>query len=149
MRAVVQRVHDASVVVDGAIASSMQGGLLVYLGVSKSDSPADVEFLANKVRHLRVFPDGDGALNRDVGESGGDVMVVSAFTTQGDARKGRRPSFVEAAAPELARQLYEDFCQALGGYGLSVHQGRFREHMDVTSTNDGPICILLDSQKTF
>jgi D-tyrosyl-tRNA(Tyr) deacylase len=149
MRAVVQRVHDAGVVVDGATASSMQGGLLVYLGVSISDTPADVEFMANKIRHLRVFPDEGGALNRDVKETGGAVMAVSAFTTQGDARKGRRPSFVAAADPELARQFYESFCKTLGQFGLDVHQGRFREHMDVVSTNDGPICILLDSHKTF
>ncbi len=149
MRAVVQRVHDTSVVVDGAVVSSMQAGLLVYLGVSKSDMPKDVEFLANKVRHLRIFPDGSDALNRDVLEAGGEVLVVSAFTTQGDARKGRRPSFIEAASPELARELYESFCKVLGGLGLTVHQGRFREHMDVKSTNDGPICMLLDSHKTF
>lgn len=149
MRAVVQRVHEASVVVDDATVSSMHAGLLVYLGVSKSDTAADVEFLANKVRHLRVFPDDAGALNRDVAESGGDVMVVSAFTTQGDARKGRRPSFVEAASPDLARELYESFCHVLGQSGVMVHQGRFREHMDVSSVNDGPICILLDSHKTF
>lgn len=149
MRAVVQRVHEASVVVDDETVSSMGGGLLVYLGVSKSDTSADIEFLAKKVRHLRVFPDDDGALNRDVAESGGDVLVVSAFTTQGDARKGRRPSFVEAASPDLARELYESFCDALSQFGLTVHKGRFREHMDVTSVNDGPICILLDSHKTF
>ncbi len=149
MRAVVQRVHDASVVVDDQTVSSMGPGLLVYLGVSKSDTSADVEFLANKIRHIRIFPDENDALNRDVAEANGDVMVVSAFTTQGDGRKGRRPSFIEAASPELARELYQAFCTRLEGLGLTIHRGRFREHMDVCSTNDGPICILLDSHKTF
>ncbi len=149
MRAVVQRVHDASVVVDDATVSSMKSGLLVYLGVSKQDTATDVEYLAKKVAHLRVFPDEDGALNRDVQQAKGEVMVVSAFTTQADARKGRRPSFVEAAEPELAKGLYEAFCEGLREIGMTVHMGRFREHMDVSSTNDGPICVLVDSKKAF
>ncbi|NOX58529.1 MAG: D-tyrosyl-tRNA(Tyr) deacylase [Planctomycetes bacterium] len=149
MRAVVQRVHEAKVVVGDSTVSSMQTGLLIYLGISKQDTAEDVTYMAKKIRHLRVFSDDKGKPNRDVKEANGDIMVVSAFTTQADARKGRRPSLAEAAEPEIAKQFYEHFCDVLGELGVTVHTGKFREHMDVVSSNDGPICILIDSKKAF
>ncbi len=149
MRAVVQRVHEASVVVDAETVGKIDAGLLVYLGVEPDDGDDEVRYLAEKVRNLRIFPDDHKPLNRDVGETNGSVLVVSAFSTVGDARKGRRPSFDKAAGPDLAEQLYERFCDTLAGLGVGVERGRFRQHMDVRSVNDGPICMLLDSRKVF
>jgi D-tyrosyl-tRNA(Tyr) deacylase len=149
MRAVVQRVCDASVLVEGEAVGVAKSGLLVYLGVATDDTMDDAAYLAEKVRYLRCFPDEAKPLNRDVVEAGGTVLVVSAFTTMADARKGRRPAFTAAAEPELAERLYLAFCQELAALGVGVEKGRFRAHMDVVSTNDGPICILLDSRKLF
>lgn len=149
MRAVVQRVHSASVVVNDHTVGKIETGLLVYLGVAPDDTDTDVAYLAEKVRYLRIFPDNHKPLNRDVAEAGGGVLVISAFSTVGDARKGRRPSFDKAAGPELAEPLYEQFCAKLSELGVQVERGRFREHMDVSSVNDGPICMLLDSRKLF
>ena len=149
MRAVVQRVHQASVSVDGETVASIDGGLLVYLGVGTDDDVSDSAYLADKIRHLRIFPDDDKPMNRNVLEAGGQVIAVSAFTTQADARKGRRPALAHAAEPQKARELYETFCNVLIASGVQTQQGRFREHMDVVSTNDGPICILLDSKRLF
>ncbi|MCB9849667.1 MAG: D-tyrosyl-tRNA(Tyr) deacylase [Phycisphaerales bacterium] len=149
MRAVIQRVHSASVVVDGETIAQIDAGLLVYVGVAAKDIESDAAWLAEKVRYLRVFPDDGKPLNRDVAEAGGTVLAVSAFTTQADARKGRRPGLSYAAGPEEAEQLYESFCAALRSLGVSVQQGRFRAHMDVYSVNDGPICVLVDSTKLF
>ena len=149
MRAVVQRVSSASVTAGDDYEASIGTGLLVYLGVSTEDTEADARAMADKVRHLRIFDDDAGQLNRDVVQAGGSVLVVSAFTTLGDARKGRRPSYVAAAKPEQANELYTRFCDALESGGLVVRRGVFRAYMQVTSTNDGPVCILLDSTKAF
>ena len=149
MRAVVQRVHEASVVVDGATVGRISAGLLVYVGVATDDSAEDAAWLADKVRYLRVLPDDAKPLNRDVVEAGGAVLAVSAFTTLADARKGRRPALVAAASPEQALALFETFRDRLAGAGVRVAEGRFRAHMDVASVNDGPICVLLDSRRQF
>lgn len=149
MRAVVQRVADAEVVVDGEVVGQIDGGLLLYVGAAPDDGPADVTWLAEKIAGLRVFPDADGKINLDVSQAGGRVLAVPAFTTQADARKGRRPSFDRAAPPDVAQPLYEAFCDALTAAGVGVDRGVFRAHMHVRSTNDGPICILLDSKRAF
>lgn len=149
MRATAQRVLSAAVSAGDDYRSEIGAGLLVYLGVASDDTEADVSFLADKVRHLRIFDDEAGQLNRSVADVGGSVMVVSAFTLQGDARKGRRPAYTAAAPPELAKQLYESFCTALAVSGLDVQRGVFRAYMRVESVNDGPVCVLLDSKKVF
>lgn len=149
MRAVVQRVSRAAVVVDGETVGAIEHGLLVYLGVARDDAAVDVAWLAEKVAGLRVFPDEDDKLNRDVRDVGGGVLVVSAFTTQADARKGRRPSFDQAAPPDEANALYEAFCAALASHGVAPQRGRFRATMSVESVNAGPVCILLDSKRVF
>ncbi len=149
MRAVVQRVTRASVTVGEETASSIESGLLVYVAVAPDDQEADARYLADKVRHIRVFADEKGLMNRDVMQAGGAVLAVSAFTVHCDARKGRRPSFDTSAGPELANELYEAFCRLLGETGVTVKKGVFREHMHVESVNDGPICVLLDSRRLF
>lgn len=149
MRAVVQRVSKAGVTVDGVERSSIERGLLVYLGVDRDDTESDIDYLVDKVRHLRIFMDTEGKMNLDVGQSGGSVLIVSAFTVSADARRGRRPSFDSAAAPEQALALYEQFCNVMAQTGLVVQRGFFREHMMVSSVNDGPICILLESRRLF
>ncbi len=149
MRAVVQRVRSAEVHIESDLHAQVGQGLLVYLGVGKDDAEEDSAYLADKVRHLRIFPDGEGKMNLDVGQAGGEVLVVSAFTTQGDARKGRRPSFDPAARPEQAEPLVERFCRLLQDADLTVHIGVFGAYMNVISDNDGPICVLLDSKRTF
>ena len=149
MRAVVQRVSEASVEVTEGVSGAIGHGLLVYVGVQCDDGEADVAYVADKVRHMRVFPDDQGRMNRDVIQAGGEVLVVSAFTVQADARRGRRPSFDAAAAPEHALSLYEQVCEALSRTGVRVARGVFRAVMDVRSINAGPICILLDSRRGF
>ncbi len=149
MRAVVQRVSKAGVTVDGVERSTIERGLLVYLGVDRDDTESDIDYLVDKVRHLRIFMDAEGKMNLDVGQSGGSVLIVSAFTVSADARRGRRPSFDSAAAPEQALALYEQFCNVMVQTGLVVQRGFFREHMMVSSVNDGPICILLESRRLF
>jgi D-tyrosyl-tRNA(Tyr) deacylase len=149
MRAVVQRVARAEVRVDGRVTGSVAKGLCVLLGVGREDGEEDARFLADKVAGLRVFEDPAGKMNLAVGEVGGGVLVVSQFTLLGDARKGNRPSFTEAAAPEAANALYERFCALLAGKGLPVGTGVFRAHMDVELVNDGPVTILLDSRRLF
>lgn len=149
MRAAVQRVHEANVTVDGQVVGSVSQGLLVYAGVAVNDTEADARYIAEKVAGLRIFNDPDGRMNLNVSEVGGGVLVISAFTLQADARKGRRPSFDAAAGPELALNLYERLCELLVGMGLAVAKGVFRAHMEVNSINDGPICVLLDSKRTF
>ena len=149
MRAVVQRVLESSVTVGEGVASSIGRGLLVYLGVAPEDGEPDCRYLADKVRHLRVFPDSHRLMNLDVVQVSGEVLVVSAFTVQCDARRGRRPSFDTAADPEQAEELYESFCRLLEETGVPVKRGAFREYMKVESTNDGPICVLLDSRRLF
>ena len=149
MRAAVQRVSEADVTVDSRVVGAIGPGLLVYVGVAADDGPEDVAYVADKVAALRIFNDAAGKMNLDVREKTGDVLVISAFALQADARKGRRPSFDAAAEPALANRLYEDFCAALIERGLHVEQGIFRAPMKVRSINDGPICVLLDSKKMF
>ena len=149
MRAVVQRVAEAAVRVEGATVGQIGHGLLVLLGVGQGDTQADGDLLADKVLHLRIFADEAGHMNRSVRETGGEVLVVSQFTLYGDARKGRRPSFIDAAAPEEANRLYGLFVARLRASGLRVEEGVFRAMMDVSLVNHGPVTILLDSRKTF
>ena len=149
MRAVIQRVTRASVTVDGRVTGAIDRGLLVLVGVAIHDGPADVEYTATKIRDLRIFPDEAGKMNRDVVQAGGAVLLVSQFTLLADVRGGRRPSFIDAAPPELARALYEDLAAALRARGLGVETGEFRAHMDVALVNDGPVTILVDSTRAF
>ena len=152
MRAVVQRVSSASVVVGSRTVGQIGAGLMVLVGVERDDGPADVSYLAAKVRDLRIFEDpGDSTrhLNRSVRDAGGSVLVVSQFTLAGDCRKGRRPSFDEAAPPAVARALYEDVVRQLRSAGLTVATGEFQAMMQVSLVNDGPVTLLLDSRKRF
>lgn len=149
MRAVVQRVKEASVEVDGRTCSAIDAGLLIYLGIAPDDTQVDVDYLSEKVAHLRIFPDDQSHMNRDVGQVRGGMLVVSAFTVQADARRGRRPSFDLAAPQAIALPLYEKFCETLSAMGLHVKRGAFGEQMEVHSINDGPISILLDSRRVF
>jgi D-aminoacyl-tRNA deacylase len=149
MRAVVQRVSRARVSVDGEMVGEIGVGLLVLLGVSQRDINADAEYLAAKVAKLRVFEDADGKMNRSVAEIGGAVLAVSQFTLYGDARGGNRPSFIAAARPEQARSLYEHFVARVRELGLKCETGKFQEMMAVELVNDGPVTILLDSEKLF
>jgi len=149
VRAVVQRVQSASVVVDGVVVGAIERGLLVYLGAEKDDVDADLEYLVGKIAHLRIFTGDDGKMTHAVADIAGSVLVVSQFTLFGDVRRGRRPSFDDAAPPEDAERLYEDACARLRALGLPVQTGRFRAHMLVRSEGDGPVTILLDSRKRF
>lgn len=149
MRAVVQRVSSARVVCDAEVAGEIGSGLLVYLGIGADDTDKHVSYMVNKIRHLRVFEDDQGKMNLDVLQVGGGCLVVSAFSTLGDARKGHRPAYVAAAAPERANELYCAVCDQLAESGVPVATGRFRQTMSVDSVNAGPICILIDSDKVF
>lgn len=149
MRAVIQRVIRARVSVNEAIAGEIGIGLLVLLGVGRDDSEADAIYLAEKISGLRVFEDEHGKMNRSVQDVGGDVLAVSQFTLYGDVRRGKRPSFEGAAAPEKARQLYEFFLEQLRAAGLRCKTGRFQEMMQVELVNVGPVTILVDSAKEF
>ena len=149
MRAVVQRVKSASVTVGGRLVGAIDHGLLVLLGVGNGDLPEDVQYIATKIRDLRVFPDDAGRMNRSVVETGGAILVVSQFTLQADCRKGRRPSFDHAAPPGAAETLYLDVVGALRESGLRVETGVFQADMDVALVNDGPVTLLLDSRRTF
>ena len=149
MRAVVQRVKKARVEVDGKVRGEIGPGLLVFLGVGGEDTEKDCEYVANKTAHLRVFPDDRGMMNRSVVDVGGEVLVISQFTLWGDCRKGRRPSFVRAAPPEAARPLYEQVASLLKGMGVGVATGAFQEMMDVHLVNDGPVTLLIDTEKEF
>ena len=149
MRAVVQRVARASVGVEGRVVAEIGAGLLVLLGVARGDTEADAVQLAQRIAHLRVFPDGAGQMNLSLKETGGALLVVSQFTLLGDCRRGRRPSYVEAAPPEEAVRLYDHFVFLARQDGLPVEQGVFRAMMDVELVNRGPVTLLLDSRKEF
>ncbi len=149
MRAVVQRVSRAQVLVDGEIVGKIDRGLLVLLGVGIDDKESDADYLADKITGLRIFEDDDGKMNLSVADVHGAVLAVSQFTLYGDARKGKRPSFDAAARPERARELYEHFVNAIRKAGLPCETGRFQEDMKVELVNDGPVTILLDSGKEF
>jgi D-aminoacyl-tRNA deacylase len=145
MRAVVQRVRSARVLVSDEEVGVIGQGLLVLLGVAPTDTPAQVQWLADKVVGLRIFADADGKMNRGVAEIGGGVLVVSQFTLYGDCRKGRRPSFIGAAAPEIAEPLYEAFLNGIRAFGVSVAAGRFGAMMQVELVNDGPVTLIIDA----
>lgn len=149
MRAVLQRVSRASVAVEGSVISEIGLGLLVLLGVSAGDAETDADYLAEKVVGLRVFEDEDGKMNRSVADAGGALLVVSQFTLYGDVRRGKRPSFDEAARPEPARELYEYFVAQIRKSGLRCEIGQFQAMMSVSLVNEGPVTILLDSSKLF
>ena len=149
MRAVVRRVSRAKVTVNEWIAGEIGMGLLVLLGVGHPDTEAEVNYLADKVAGLRIFEDEDGKMNRSVRDAGGSVLVISQFTLYGDVRRGKRPSFDDAAPPDHARRLYELFVEQIRAAGLRCETGRFQEMMQVELVNEGPVTILLDSGKVF
>ena len=149
MRAVVQRVSEAWVTVDGAITGQIGRGFLVLLGIAGDDTEQDVVWIAEKIAGLRVFEDSEGRMNLGLAEVAGAVLLVSQFTLYGDCRKGRRPSFVAAARPEVAIPLYQSVIAELRGHGLPVETGKFQAHMDVRLLNDGPVTLLLDSRRQF
>ena len=149
MRVVIQRVGRARVLVGDQMVGEIGPGLLALVGVGPADGPSDVEYIASKLRDVRIFEDEHGKMNRSVVDVGGALLLVSQFTLYGDVRKGRRPSFDRAAAPVLARQLYEDLVRTLRDQGLRVETGAFQAHMQVDLINDGPVTILLDSERTF
>jgi D-tyrosyl-tRNA(Tyr) deacylase len=149
MRAVVQRVTRARVTINNEVTGEIEKGLLVLLGVSDHDSEADADYLAAKIAKLRIFDDPAGKMNLAITDVGGAVLAVSQFTLYGDARGQNRPSYIHAARPELARPLYEYFVQQIRSLGLRCETGRFQEMMQVELVNDGPVTILLDSEKQF
>ena len=145
MKAVIQRVSNASVAVDGGVVGRIDAGLAVLVGVGRGDSEAEVDWLADKIAHLRIFEDHAGKMNRSVIEAGGAVLVVSQFTLYGNCAKGRRPSFVEAAAPDPARALYRLLAERLREKGLTVETGRFRARMTVSLENEGPVTLIVET----
>jgi D-tyrosyl-tRNA(Tyr) deacylase len=149
MRAVVQRVKMAKVIVGSEIVGEIGKGLLIFLGVGVEDNIDDADYLASKIAHLRIFSDDKGKMNLSLQQTGGEALVVSQFTLWGDCRKGRRPSFTRAADPHVANDLYQKFIGLLKGKGIQVAEGRFQEMMDVHLVNNGPVTMLLDSAKDF
>ncbi len=146
MRAVIQRVKSSSVTVGDETVGKIDSGLLVLLGVAKPDQAADADFLAEKIVNLRIFEDEQGKMNRSLIDIGGEMLVVSQFTLLGDCRKGRRPSFIDAAGPEKANELYEYFVVKVRKKGVPVATGRFRAMMDVSLINDGPVTLIVESK---
>jgi D-tyrosyl-tRNA(Tyr) deacylase len=149
MRAVIQRVSQAKVTVNSAVAGEISHGLMILLGVGREDTPAVAAALAEKAANLRIFEDKNGKMNLSLLDVKGATLVVSQFTLYGDARGGRRPSFIAAAPPEQAKALYESFCEALRNLGVTVATGIFQAMMSVELVNEGPVTILLDSEKNF
>jgi len=149
MRAVVQRVKESKVMVKGKTVGQIKRGVLILLGVGKDDTSEDCEYLSNKIVNLRIFEDLDGRFNLSLLDIEGEALVVSQFTLYGDCRKGRRPSFADAAPPSKAKELYEKFIDTLMQKGIKVQSGIFQEMMDVYLINDGPVTLLLDSKKLF
>lgn len=149
MRAVIQRVLQAEVTVDGQQVGKIEKGLLVYLGIGKEDALQDAQFMADKLVNLRIFADEADKMNLSVQDIGGAILLVSNFTLQGDCRKGRRPGFDAAAEPAPAQQLYEKVIELIKGQGIPVQKGVFGGYMNVTSINDGPVTFLLDSSRLF
>ena len=146
MRALVQRVKESSVTSDGEIVGKIESGLLVLLGVAKEDNIKDAAYLAEKIINLRIFEDENGKMNRSLLETGGEMLVVSQFTLLGDCRKGRRPSFINAAPPDEADKLYEYFVKMIRQKGISTQTGRFRAMMEVALVNDGPVTLVVESK---
>lgn len=149
MRAVVQRVSRARVLVEGSVTGEIGPGLVVLIAVGRGDVSAAASSMAEKIVNLRIFGDDQGKMNRSVLDTGGAILAISQFTLYGDARGQRRPSFIQAAPPELGKALYDEFVLALRAHGIRVETGVFQTHMSLELTNDGPVTILLDSDKTF
>ena len=149
MRAVVQKVSSSKVTVDGEIVGKIEKGLLVLLGVTHDDTSKDVDYMVDKVTNLRIFEDENEKMNLSLKDIEGEILAVSQFTLYGDARKGRRPSFSDAARPEVANPLYEEFVEKIKNQGINVGTGKFGAHMMVDLTNDGPVTILLESRREF
>jgi D-tyrosyl-tRNA(Tyr) deacylase len=149
MRAVLQRVSRARVLVDGSVTGEIGPGLVVLVAVGREDVSATAAAMAEKIVNLRIFADDQGKMNRSVLDTGGAILAISQFTLYGDARGQRRPSFIQAAPPELGKALYDEFVVALRALGVRVETGVFQAHMSLELTNDGPVTILLDSDKTF
>ncbi|MBN2898847.1 MAG: D-tyrosyl-tRNA(Tyr) deacylase [Clostridia bacterium] len=149
MRAVVQRVKKSQVTVDDAVVGKISSGLMILLGVEDGDASQDVDYMVDKVTNLRIFEDEEGKMNCSIRDVGGDILAVSQFTLLGDCRKGRRPSFVKAARPEAANDLYELFVAGVRSEGITVETGIFQAEMLVDIANDGPVTLLLDSKKQF
>ncbi|AGA69931.1 D-tyrosyl-tRNA(Tyr) deacylase [Desulfitobacterium dichloroeliminans LMG P-21439] len=149
MRSVVQRVTQASVSVEGEVVGKIRAGLLIFFGVGQRDGVSDLDWLVDKIVGLRIFEDEDGKMNRSILDVGGEVLMVSQFTLYGDCRKGRRPSFSSAAPPEEAKILFEQAVEKIRGYGIHVETGVFQAEMKVELVNDGPVTMLLDSEKNF
>jgi len=149
MRAVVQRVTGADVAVGDSLVGAIGCGLVVFLGIEEDDTARDAEYMAEKVSGLRIFEDGEGKMNLAVMDKNGEVLAISQFTLLGDARKGKRPSFIKAARPEKAKELYEEFVRLLKNRGLKVEAGILQAEMLVRVNNDGPVTIILDSKKVF
>jgi len=147
MRGVIQRVSAASVTVDGEIVAKIERGFLILLGISHSDKETEAGYLARKIAGLRLFEDAEGKTNLGLHEVGGAALVVSQFTLYGDVRKGRRPSFIDAARPEQAQPLYLRFCELLAAEGIIVQRGIFQTHMQVALVNDGPVTLVLDTEQ--
>jgi len=145
MKLVIQRVSQASVVIDGGTVGTIRTGLVVFIGISRSDTLADADYLSDKVLGLRIFPDESGKMNRNIAEAGGSLLVVSQFTLYGDCRRGRRPSFDQAAPPEQARDTYDYFVSTLRRGPVPVETGVFQAMMEVHLVNEGPITILVES----
>lgn len=149
MRAVVQRVNQAYVEVEGKVVGKIDKGLVVFLGVGQGDTESDSDYLAEKIAGLRIFEDAKGLMNLSVRDSGGEILSISQFTLYGDCRKGRRPGFSDAAPPDKAEALYDYFCEKLEALGIVVEKGVFQAEMRINVDNDGPVTILLDSKKLF
>lgn len=149
MRAVVQRVTESDVTVDGQITGRTKEGLVVLIGVEKDDTDKDVKYIADKVSGLRIFEDENEKMNLSVKDIGGSILAISQFTLLGDARKGKRPSFINAEEPQIADRLYKQVCENIRNNGIKVETGIFQTHMLVKIYNNGPVTILLDSRKTF
>ena len=149
MRAVIQRVKKARVTVDGVESGSIEKGILVFIGIGREDTEKDIEYMAGKIPGVRIFPEGDKEASISVLDAGGEIMVISQFTLYGDLRKGKRPSFSEAMAPEKAKEMFERLLGVLRKNGLAVSTGVFQAMMDVELVNDGPYTVLIDSAKSF
>ena len=149
MRAVIQRVSRASVRIDDTTAGQIGHGLVVLLGICFEDTTRDLEWLAKKIVHLRIFDDDEGKMNRSLADTDGEMLIISQFTLYGDCRKGRRPGYSKAAPPEIAEPLYQQFIEAVSKHQISVATGTFRAAMEVELVNDGPVTLLLDSAKDF
>lgn len=149
MRAIVQRVTQASVSVDGEVIGQIRKGFMVLLGVADEDTEADMKYIADKIINLRVFEDENEKMNLSLGDVGGELLVISQFTLFGDCRKGRRPSFDKAGKPEAAKKMYQEVCQYFKECGIKTETGRFAADMKVSLINDGPVTLMLDSTKLF